>query len=131
MPFISCSSDDEAVEESMFGKWQLSSATMPVEGQQMTVPLSDCDKKTTVEFGEDGSFTTEEFYERDGVCTSDGSYGETWEDKGNDVYTLTFDQQGQVDDFTITLSGSTLTMYYAGNAETGGTEMTTTWTRIN
>ena len=36
----------------------------------------------------------------DGECISEGAYGETWEDKSNDVYTLTF---------------------YAGNEETGGT----------
>ena len=135
MPFVSCSSDDDdddaVVEETMIGKWHLSSAVMPFEGQEMPVPLTDCDKKTTLEFGEDGSFTTEAFSEFSGECTSEGAYGETWEDKGNDVYTLTYDSQGQVDDYTITVSGSTMTVYYAGNEETGGTEMTTTWTRIN
>lgn len=130
MPFISCSSDDEAVEESMFGKWQLSSSVQTIDGQQVPEDLTDCDKKSTVEFSEDGSFTTVAFSEQNGECISVDTSAGTWEDKGNDIYTLTLGS-GSIIDRTITLSGSTLSIYYDGNDESGGWEQTSTWTRIN
>ena len=89
LSFNSCSSDDDNVTpDKIIGKWRLSE--MIVQIDQVVIEddifLTECDKKTTLEFFENGTYTESSFDFIDDTCNALAPVNETWENLGNSQY---------------------------------------------
>lgn len=99
---LSCESEDETSMNSdpIIGKWQLTSTT-----ENGTETSSDCERKSTVTFSSDGSFTYFSSYDDGGANCSNESSSGTWKNSGNSNYTLDF-SNGDSGDTKINFSNS-------------------------
>ena len=87
--FNSCNDDDDEVViiDKIIGKWQLDQAFE--DGDVMT--LSACDKQSTWEFKQAGTYTLKDFeedIEQDDVCNPLEPINGTWKNLGNSMYEL-------------------------------------------
>lgn len=123
----SCSSDDDANGpaeiDRIVGKWRIQGLVLDGD----PVPLSDCEKQTTVEFKANGDLINTEFYEDFDTeeCVSD-VYTEKWQNRGNNVYRIT--DGDTFEDATITFSNNNNTFTVTEENEDGS--YSTTFVRI-
>lgn len=123
MPFISCSSDDDNNSEknTIVGKWNY----VAFESED---PINDCQKKSTAEFNDDGTYFYEFFSDDSGECASEGVKNGTWESTGNGTYKGTYDYPqngGIIVDVTMEVNGNTLKIKYS--YEYAGESYTDVW----
>ena len=82
---VSCSEDNDIVKEepkeSIIGKWQLIEELL--ESKDEISVLSECEKKSTIEFKLDGTYELISFT-LDKECTSETTI-HSWVDKGNNI----------------------------------------------
>lgn len=84
--FNSCNDDDDEVVllDKIIGEWQWDQEFE--DGVENT--LSACDKKSTIEFLQAGTFTSRDFWEENDVCTALEPFDGTWKNLGNSMYEL-------------------------------------------
>lgn len=86
--FNSCSDDDDdevVVRDKIIGEWQWDQEFE--DGVENT--LSACDKKSTIEFFQTGTFTARDFIEDENdVCVALEPVNGTWKNLGNSMYEL-------------------------------------------
>jgi hypothetical protein len=82
---LSCSSNDDAISNSdpIIGKWQLNSET-----KNDTEVSTECDRKNTLTFSENGTLTDVNHEDNGNGCSSN-SLTSTWENSGNSNYKIT------------------------------------------
>lgn len=123
----SCSNDDDnngpAETDRIIGKWRIQELVL--DGDQ--VPLTDCEKQTTVEFRTNGDIINTDFSEdfETEECVSE-VYTEKWESRGNNVYRIT--DEGSSEDVTIIFSNNNNT--FTVSAEDDDGSYSTTFVRI-
>lgn len=86
--FNSCSDDDDdevVIRDKIIGEWQWNQEFE--DGDENT--LSTCDKKSTLEFFQAGTFTAKDFMEGENdVCVAMEPENGTWENLGKSMYEL-------------------------------------------
>ncbi len=132
MPFMSCSSDDDK-KDPIIGKWQYTAEVEYVNGEQQPIEeLSDCEKKSWIEFRVDGSGSSN-FYDTNGVgeCVGDDPVLTfIWASKGNNIYGVSANDDGE-QNIKITFEGNI--MKISETHKDGETEhsYTDTYTKSN
>ncbi|MCJ7757186.1 MAG: lipocalin family protein [Gillisia sp.] len=88
LSFNSCSSDDDNVTpDKIIGKWRLSEIFVQIDQVVMEDDiLTECDKKTTIEFFKNGTYTESSFESIDDTCNAFAPVNDTWENLGNSQY---------------------------------------------
>lgn len=101
---LACSSDDENNLDPIVGTWYKFSE----EG----IEASDCEKKSSVTFKENGTFNSVSYESIDDECIIEDEFSATWTNKGNGVYSRI--NNGESSDSSITFSdnGNTMTSVY-------------------
>lgn len=87
LSFNSCNDDDDegvVITDKIIGKWQFDQVFE--DGDEIT--LTACDKQSTWEFSQAGTFTIRDFWEENDVCTAQEPVTGTWENLGNSMYEL-------------------------------------------
>jgi heat shock protein HslJ len=84
---ISCESDEDDNLDPIIGKWQLQSFL--VNGDEES---TECDRKTTVTFNEDGTFSNTSFYNDGNSCESE-FLTSTWKKISDSVYRVDSDDE--------------------------------------
>ena len=95
---ISCSSNDDESLDPIIGTWQLQSVLE--DGIELT---TECERKTTLTFNENGTTASVSFFEDGNGCESETETS-TWENTGDSMYNadgednvlLTFSQNNTV-----------------------------------
>src|SRR5690606_34030395 len=109
---ISCSSDDDnGGQDPIVGKWQWTSTVEFVNGeQQPKEELSECERKSSIEFNADGSASSN-FFDTNGVgeCIGEDSYPFTWVNKGNNIYGFFIEDEAEED--KVTFDGNTMKIF--------------------
>lgn len=101
----SCSNDDDSNEtpgtDRIVGKWKIQQFLL--DGEQ--IPLTDCEKQSTIEFMTNGTARTIDFFDDPDTnqCVSE-TYTEQWVNRGNNVYRFT--EGGFSYDVTIIFSNN-------------------------
>lgn len=74
--------------DKIIGKWQFDQ--LFEDGEE--IMLSECDKKSTLEFFQNGTFTERDFMEdENGECMALDPFNGDWENLGNSIYELDFE----------------------------------------
>lgn len=100
-----CDCDDDNPDK-IIGKWQLSEQI----NDGIDILLSDCEKQTTVEFFENGTYIAIEFEDSETVCIEQEPEQGLWTYLGNSIYKLSdFDING----IKITFKNNKMTIEYS------------------
>lgn len=131
MPFVSCSGDDNSGQDPIIGKWSLIASEETEDGVVISEPLTDCEKKSTLEFRADGTLTST-FFDTDFTeeCISEGVYTLLWKNDGDSVYTTT-DHEGDSFRIEVTFSGNTFTTTETEKLEGTIYVYTETYTKVD
>lgn len=132
LSFNSCSSDDDNVTpDKINGKWRLSEIFVQI-GQEIIDEdiLTECDKKTTIEFFENGTYTESrfKFIDETNTCNALAPVNDTWENLGNSRYDISgidfsdFDIPGATVDieFKVTFESSKMLWEISGAVTSEG-----------
>ena len=118
----SCSNDDDGNEpitaDPIVGKWKLQQQFM--DGEEFE--LTECEKRTTVEFISNGNINSTDFSEdfETEECVSEIS-AQKWENRGNNVYRIT---EGNISyDVTIMVSNNSNTLTISSEDDDGSYSM--------
>ena len=84
---ISCESDNDTDLDPIIGTWQLQSVSK--SGNEQT---TECERKTTLVFLENGTTTNERFFEDGNGCELEKGVS-TWVNKGNSTYRIDKDTE--------------------------------------
>ena len=109
--FISCSDDDDGVDDPVVGTWQLEQTFT----NDVSENISDCAKEEIIEFlgSLDFNGAPHEEVEENGetVCRRTGDTFGKWKNLGDNQYEITFggSLEGQVQVIEIIVEGDTLT----------------------
>jgi len=123
--FSACKSDDDTpTQDSIIGSWQLEQTF--TDG--VSDDISDCQKMSTVNFLANGTFNATDHSGGEDFCES-YSYGGTWSNSGNGVYTIIITESGLTEEIKINVSfpNGKLTIINADQVESD----TTVFVRIN
>jgi len=88
--FNSCNNDDDNDSaDQIVGKWRLSQVyaeinQVPIDDYMLT----ECDKKSTIEFFENGTYKENDFVFIDDTCNALETVNGTWENLGNSMYDI-------------------------------------------
>jgi hypothetical protein len=95
----SCSSndDDTASLNAIIGNWQLQSITE--NGEERS---TDCTRKSTLTFLENGSATSKNYNDDYGICENDDNGTFTWENSTGSIYKIIED--GDISEVQVTFS---------------------------
>lgn len=95
----SCSSndDDTASLNAIIGNWQLKSIT-----ENGTERTTDCTRKSTLTFLENGSATSKDYNDDSGICENDDNGTFTWENTTGSIYKIIED--GDISEVQINFS---------------------------
>lgn len=92
LSFNSCNSDDDNVTpDKIIGKWRLSEMIVQIDQEVIEDDiLTECDKKTTIEFFENGTYTESsfEFIPEVNTCNALAPINDTWENLRNSQYDI-------------------------------------------
>lgn len=114
--YTSCSDDDDddkvVVVDKIVGKWQWDQWFQNGE----TIELTECMKKSTMEFFPNGTFVEKDFLDENMECNALGSVSGNWKYLGNNVYRfedweVTPDMSINVD-LKITFTNNKMTLEY-------------------
>jgi hypothetical protein len=121
---MSCSSDDDAPQDTIIGKWQLEQRF----DDNIETTLSDCIKETTLEFKENNTLIDiESFVEQNNPCSS-STYPGTWEYNGDNALKFSYDyDETYIYNATYSFVNGELNFILADDIET----IKTVWKRIN
>ncbi|MFT7900430.1 lipocalin family protein [Tenacibaculum ascidiaceicola] len=97
---LACSSDDENNLDPIVGTWYKFSE----EG----IEVSECEKKTSVTFNENGTFNSTSYESIEDKCVIEDEFSATWTNKGNGIYSRIYN--GESSDVSITFSDNDNTM---------------------
>ncbi|MGG6231928.1 lipocalin family protein [Tenacibaculum sp. SDUM215027] len=100
---FACSSDDENLDP-IVGTWYKFSE----EG----IEASDCEKKSSVTFNENGTFNSISYESIEDKCVIEDELSATWTNKGNGVYSRTYNGESSNTSITFSDNGNTMTSVY-------------------
>lgn len=83
---ISCSKDNNLPPDSLVGTWNLYQRFE----NNVEQTLTDCDRRDVFQVNADGTVVTSDFDDLAGPCILDEMTAGTWENRGNNMYALTF-----------------------------------------
>jgi hypothetical protein len=114
--FNSCNNDDDEVVilDKIIGEWQWDQEFE--DGEEYI--LSACEKQSTIEFFQAGTFTSKDFYlefEND-VCTAQDLFNGTWKNLGNSMYEIEMEIESGVSmgvDVKITFTNNKMTIEFS------------------
>lgn len=112
----SCSDDDDnevVVVDKIIGKWQLDQGFEDGEELELTA----CDKRSTIDFFQNGTFTERDFMEEEnGECTALEPFTGDWDNLGNSVYEVEIEISPGVSlstDVKVTFTGNKMNMEFS------------------
>ena len=128
------SGDDEGIsqEDSIVGKWSLTDDVETMDGKVTSEPISDCEKKSWIEFKADGNGSSN-FYDTNGLgeCKGDDPANPfAWINKGSNIYGFSFNDDGE-EVYTVDISGNTLKMTITSKDGEGTYSNTLTFKKVN
>lgn len=89
--FNSCNNDDDdTYSDEIIGKWRLNELIIKIDDESIDDFLTECDKKSTIEFFENGTYISNsfEFNDDENVCIPIETVTGTWENLGNNTYEI-------------------------------------------
>ncbi len=110
--FISCSSDDDSSVESIVGKWQIEQMFK----NNVSENISECKKKSTLEFKDDTTFISTPYVLFNGDCIIDGISSGTWRDTGNNNLEVKVSGETESDKAVYSFSNGKLMLEYTGES---------------
>ncbi len=88
--FNSCDCGDDDTTDTIIGKWRVSQLLIKVDDQYEDNLLTECDKKSTIEFFENGTYQLNvfEFNDDESICVAQEIVNGTWENSDNNLYSI-------------------------------------------
>ncbi|MEW7278175.1 lipocalin family protein [Aquimarina sp. 2201CG1-2-11] len=89
--FASCNKDDDGGGDQILGTWKLITTSEKIDNSTKVVAVSDCEKKSTVDYKEDGTYKSL-YYDtnaEDECVLADDTTG-TWKNLGDGKYEFKF-----------------------------------------
>jgi len=130
LSFNSCTNDDDNdTPDKIIGKWRLSEIFVQVVGQGFENYMpTECDKKSTIEFFENGTHKENifEFDELTNTCEALETVNGTWKNSGNSFYDISdIDIPGITvsSNEKITFESSKMIMEFSGTMDIEGEEI--------
>ena len=107
--FMSCNSDDDdGVQDTIIGKWQLEKQFK----NDIEKSLSDCEKKSTMEFKTDNTFVDMgSSFDQNQHCTSSTDPG-TWKYNGDNAIKVSYDGDAKIMNVTFSFVKGNLNLVY-------------------
>ena len=109
---MSCSDNDNSIDP-VIGSW------FPFS--ENGVESSDCEKKSTLTFSENGAFTTTNYILDGNECFLDNEASGIWSAKAGSVYTITISGRAEGDDGVLVFSNNNDTFTITSEGEEAGT----------
>ncbi|MDC1285521.1 lipocalin family protein [Flavobacteriaceae bacterium] len=98
--FSACKSDDDTpTQDSIIGSWQLEQTYT----NGVSDDILDCQKMSTSNFLANGTFNATDYSGGEDICESD-SYGGTWSNSGNDIYTIIIMESGLTQEIMLNIT---------------------------
>lgn len=90
MSFNSCTNDDDDETDQIVGKWRLSEIFVKIGPESENYMPTECEKKTTLEFFENGTYQENDFTfdQETNTCETQQPITGTWENLGNTKYDI-------------------------------------------
>lgn len=130
--FNSCTNDDDE-PDNIIGKWRLSQVYVKIGSESENYMPTECEKKTTIEFFENGTYKENDFEFNDdtNTCVALQPITGTWENLGNAKYDISgidfsdFDIPGVTVDMEtkITFGSNKMMMEFSGTVTYEGVQV--------
>ncbi len=94
LSFNACSNDNNDTNENnpdaIIGKWRVNQLLIKVDDQYEDDLLTECDKKSTINFFENGTYQLKvfEFNDDESICVAQEIINGTWENSDNNSYSI-------------------------------------------
>ena len=94
LSFNACSNDNNDTNENnpdaIIGKWRVNQLLIKVDDQYEDDLLTECDKKSTIDFFENGTYQLKvfEFNDDESICVAQEIINGTWENSDNNLYSI-------------------------------------------
>ena len=101
--FNSCNNDDDNNStDQIIGKWRVNQLFIKIDGQYEDDLLTECDKKSTIQFFENGTYQLNvfEFNDNESICVAQETINGTWENLDDHSYNL---QDFEIPGITLSL----------------------------
>lgn len=127
--FNSCNNDDDDANlDKVIGKWRLNQILYKVDQQYVNYPITECEKKMTLEIFENETFIEKDYILNDAQndCEALTTINGTWKYLGNSMYEMS---DILISGITITIEmkvifeGHTMTANFLGTIEEDGEEI--------
>jgi len=129
LSFNSCSSDDNNdTPDKIIGKWRLSQIFVQVDQEFENYMPTECEKKSTIEFFENGTYKENDFFfdELTNTCEAFETVNGTWKNSGNSLYDIS---DIEIPGLTVTLQvkvtfeSNKMIMEFSGTMDVEGEEI--------
>lgn|GEM_PF-2195988 len=126
--FNSCTNDDDDdTPDKIVGKWRLSQIFVKVNQEFENYMPTECEKKSTLEFFENGTYKENdfEFNDETNICEDLGTINGTWENLGNSLYNISGIDIPEITlelQVKVTFEGSKMIMEISGTMDFEGEE---------
>lgn len=128
LSFNSCTSDDDNVTpDKIIGKWRLSQIFVQVDQESIDYMPTECEKKSTIEFFDNGTYKQNDFEFNDlsNTCEAFETVNGTWENLGNSLYDISEYDISDMDipgltvssELKITFQSNKMIMDFSGTME--------------
>ncbi|MBE0422572.1 MAG: hypothetical protein IBX66_01410 [Lutibacter sp.] len=133
LSFNTCTNDDDDIPDEILGKWRLSQIFVKIGPESEDYMPSECEKKTTLEFFENGTYKESDFEFNDDTytCAALAPVNGTWKNLGNAKYDISgidfsdFDIPGVTVNMEtkITFPSSKMLMEFSGTVTYEGVQV--------
>ncbi len=133
LSFNTCTNDDDDIPDEIVGKWRLSQIFVKIGPESENYMPTECEKKTTIEFFENGTYKENDFEFNDdtNTCLALQPINGTWENLGNAKYDISgidfsdFDIPGATADMEtkITFGSNKMLMEISGTVTYEGVQV--------
>lgn len=131
LSFNTCNNDDNDELDKIVGKWRLSQVYAEINQEFIDDDmLTECEKKSTIEFFENGSYVENgfEFTDETYTCEALGAVNGTWKNSGNAMYDISgidfsdFDISGPIveSEVKVTFESSKMMMEFSATVDFEG-----------
>ncbi len=126
--FNSCNNDDDSKTDEIIGKWRVNKLLIKADDQYEDDLLTECDKKSTIEFFENGTYKENSFEFNDNTNTCDdlGIVNGTWKNSGDFMYKILGIEVTGIKitlDFKITFESRKMIWEFSGTMDFEGEEI--------
>jgi len=133
LSFNTCTNDDDDIPDEIVGKWRLSQIFVKIGPESEDYMPSECEKKTTIEFFENGTYKESDFEFNDDTytCAALAPVNGTWKNLGSSKYDISgidfsdFDIPGLTVDIEtkVTFGSSKMFMEFSGTVNYEGVQV--------